>query len=198
MGGAAALPLRPSPGPNSSRATTAPWATGVRVQPARFAKASATCSVQIVLGFPNRFVFVRYSLIMPQPNNSRRGRPPRQAIYERLGIQIGELRDRLGGLPSPVEAEGIWRGIWLEEAHHSTAIEGNTLVLKQVEQLLAEGRAVGNKELREYMEVRGYADAANWVYGHAIDAGDWSSEELLSLTELRHIHRVALTPVWDV
>jgi len=44
---------------------------------------------------------------MPQPNNSRRGRPPRQAIYERLGIQIGELRDRLGGLPSPVEAEGI-------------------------------------------------------------------------------------------
>jgi hypothetical protein len=33
------------------------------------------------------------------------------------------LRERLGGLPSPLEAEGIWRGIWLEEAHHSTAIE---------------------------------------------------------------------------
>jgi hypothetical protein len=73
--------------------------------------------------------------------------------------------DGLGGLPSPVDAEGIWRRIWLEETHHSTAIEGNTLVLKQVEQLLAEGRAVGNKELAQYMEVRGYADAANWVYG---------------------------------
>jgi Fic family protein len=109
-----------------------------------------------------------------------------------------ELRDRLGGLPSPVEAEGIWRGIWLEEAHHSTAIEGNTLVLKQVEQLLAEGRAVGNKELREYMEVRGYADAANWVYGQAIEADDWSTGALLALTELRHVHRLALTPVWDV
>jgi len=59
---------------------------------------------------------------------------------------------------SPGEADGIWRGIWLEEAHHSTAIEGNTLVLKQVEQLLEEGRAVGNKDLREYLEVRGYAD----------------------------------------
>lgn len=129
---------------------------------------------------------------------ARPGRPPRATVYERLRIQIGELRDRLGGLPSPVEAESIWRGIWLEEAHHSTALEGNTLVLKQVEQLLAEGRAVGNKELREYMEVRGYADAANWVYGQAIEAGDWSSGELLSLTELRHIHRVALTPVWDV
>src|SRR2546428_4537007 len=128
----------------------------------------------------------------------RRGRPARTAVYERLRVQIAELRERLGGLPSPLEAEDIWRGIWLEEAHHSTAIEGNTLVLKQVEQLLAEGRAVGNKELSEYIEVRGYADAGNWVYGQAIDPGDWSSGELLSLSELRHVHRLALTPAWDV
>jgi Fic family protein len=113
-------------------------------------------------------------------------------------MQIGELRARLGGLPSPADADSIWRGIWLEEAHHSTALEGNTLVLKQVAQLLDEGRAVGNKELREYMEVRGYADAASWVYGQALDPGAWSSGDLLSLTELRHIHRLALTPVWDV
>jgi Fic/DOC family len=127
-----------------------------------------------------------------------RGRPTRAAVYERLRVQIGELQDRLGGLPSPVEADEIWRGIWLQEAHHSTAIEGNTLVLKQVEQLLQEGRAVGNKELREYMEVRGYADAANWVYGQALHPGAWCSGELLSLTELRHIHSLALTPVWDI
>lgn len=66
-------------------------------------------------------------------------------------------------MPTTIEAESIWRGIWLEEAHHSTAIEGNTLVLKQVELLLAEGRAVGNKELSEYLEVGGYATAADWV-----------------------------------
>jgi Fic family protein len=78
------------------------------------------------------------------------------------------------------------------------ARRGNTLVLKQVEQLLDEGRAVGNKELREYMEVRGYADAANWVYRQALNPGAWTSGKLLSLTELRHIHRLALTPVWDV
>jgi hypothetical protein len=135
-----------------------------------------------------------------QPNKSvrSRGRPTRAAVYERLRVQIGELRDRLGGLPSPGEADGIWHGIWLEEAHHSTAIEGNTLVLKQVEQLLEEGRAAGNKQLREYMEVRGYADAANWVYGQALNPGAWSDGKLLSLTELRHIHRLALTPAWDV
>jgi Fic family protein len=109
-----------------------------------------------------------------------------------------ELRERLGGLPSPVEAEGIWRGIWLEEAHHSTAIEGNTLVLKQVEALLAEGRAVGNKELSEYLEVRGYATAADWVYGHAIQPGEWATGKLISVTELRHVHELVMTPVWDV
>lgn len=138
---------------------------------------------------------------MSQPNKlskPRRGRPARSEIYDRLRVQITELRERMGGLPSPVEAEGIWRGIWLEEAHHSTAIEGNTLVLKQVEQLLSAGRAVGNKELSEYMEVRGYADAANWVYGQALETSDWSNDSLIALTELRQIHQLALRPAWDV
>jgi hypothetical protein len=36
-------------------------------------------------------------------------------------------------------------------------------VLKQVEALLTEGRAVGKKELSEYLEVRGYATAADWA-----------------------------------
>jgi fido (protein-threonine AMPylation protein) len=129
---------------------------------------------------------------------ARRGRPSRADVYERLRVQIGELRDRLGGLPSPEEAEGIWRGIWLEEAHHSTAIEGNTLVLKQVEALLEEGRAVGSKELSEYLEVRGYADAANWVYGHGIGSGDWEGDRLIGVSELRQVHTLAMTPVWDV
>jgi fido (protein-threonine AMPylation protein) len=129
---------------------------------------------------------------------NRRGRPSRLDVYRRLDTQIGELRERLGGLPAPAEASRIWKGIWLEEAHHSTAIEGNTLAQRQVEQLLADGLAVGNKELREYMEVRGYATAAEWVYGQAIEPGDWASGELITLSELRHVHRLALQPVWDV
>ena len=126
------------------------------------------------------------------------GRPSRSAVYARLDLQIAELWQRMGGLPSPVEAADIWRGIWYEEAHHSTAIEGNTLVLKQVEVLLAEGRAVGNKELAEYLEVRGYADAATWVYSQAIEPqGGWH-DGVVSTAELRHVHELAMTPVWDV
>ena len=128
-----------------------------------------------------------------------RGRPRRTDVYRRLDVQIEELRERMGGLPTPVEAADIWRDIWYEEAHHSTAIEGNTLVLKQVERLLAEGRAVGNKELREYMEVRGYADAADWVYRQATSPNGLAHpERILSLEEVRHVHHVALTPVWQV
>ena len=127
-----------------------------------------------------------------------RGRPTRLALYRRLDTQIVELWTRMGGLPHPVEAADIWRGIWYEEAHNSTAIEGNTLVLKQVETLLAEGRAVGNKELREYLEVRGYADASEWVYQQALTPDHDADGHTLTLTEIRNIHRAALGPVWEV
>ena len=125
-------------------------------------------------------------------------RPSREQVYERLETAISEVRERLGGLPDPIEAQGIWTTIWYEEAHHSTAIEGNTLVLKQVETLLAEGRAVGDKELSEYMEVRGYADAAQWVYSQGLASDGWSSGDVLNLTEVRQVHRMAMQPVWGV
>lgn len=127
-----------------------------------------------------------------------RGRPARATVYARLDAAITELRDRFGGLPSPQESELIWADIWHLEAHHSTALEGNTLVFREVEALLEQGRAVGAKPLREYMEVQGYADAARWVYAQALQSRDWHSGELMTMTELREIHRLAMTPVWDV
>ena len=65
-----------------------------------------------------------------------RGRPSRGTIYARLNLAIAELNERLGGLPSPKESEYVWSDIWHLEAHHSTALEGNTLVLREVEALL--------------------------------------------------------------
>jgi len=111
---------------------------------------------------------------------------------------VADLKEHLGGLTSPLEAEGIWTEIWYSEAHNSTAIEGNTLVLHQVERLLRDGQAVGDKQLSEYLEVRGYAEAADWVYRQALAPGALAPEELLTLAEVRQIHAHALGPVWEV
>ena len=126
------------------------------------------------------------------------GRPSRTTVYARLDAAILELRERLGGLPSPTEAERIWSDIWHLEAHHSTALEGNTLVLREVETLLDRGRAVGAKPLAEYMEVKGYGDAARWVYAQALEPGDWHDGRLVSTAEVRHTHALAMGPVWQV
>ncbi len=131
-------------------------------------------------------------------STAARGRPTREAVHARLAFMVEELKTRLGGLPSPDEAEGIWTDIWYHEAHSSTALEGNTLVLREVEALLREGKAVGSKELKDYLEVSGYAAAAQWVYSQALGPGPWTSGKLLTLTEVRHVHRLAMTPVWEV
>jgi Fic family protein len=80
----------------------------------------------------------------------------------------------------------------------STAIEGNTLILKEVRTLLAEGRAVGHKELREYLEVKGYADAAEWVYSQANGDDAERAEPYLLLSEVREIHRRVVATAWEV
>jgi hypothetical protein len=127
-----------------------------------------------------------------------RGRVSRETVYRTLDTQLADLRSRFGGLPSPKESEYIWSDIWHLEAHHSTALEGNTLVLREVESLLERGRAIGSKPLKEYMEVKGYGDAAAWVYREAMGATDHESGQLLTVHEVRNIHHLAMTPVWLV
>lgn len=127
-----------------------------------------------------------------------RGRPTRASVYARLDSSLEELRNRLGGLPSPEEAGFVWRDIWHLEAHHSTALEGNTLVIREVEALLDQGRAVGAKPLKEYMEVKGYGDAASWVYEQAHYGLQPTPTTVITLTEVRQIHATLLEPVWQV
>ena len=88
------------------------------------------------------------------------GRPSRGSVFARFDVAADELR-RVGGLPSAIEAGDVWKDIWHLDAHNSTAIEGNTLVLREVELLLDRGRAVGAKDIKDYLEVLGYGAAAN-------------------------------------
>jgi hypothetical protein len=127
----------------------------------------------------------------------RRGRPSRKLIYSRFAGTLEALA-KYGGLPTPQEAKGLWDDFWFLEAHHSTAIEGNTLVLKEVEKLLEEGRAVGSKELKDYLEVLGYGEAADWVYHQALAPDTWIHDTIVSLAEVRYIHSLAMSKIWDV
>lgn len=126
-----------------------------------------------------------------------RGRPTREAIYQRFASAVAELSN-YGGLPKPYEAKHLWDDLWHLEAHHSTAIEGNTLVLREVEQLLEQGRAVGSKELKDYLEVLGYAEAARWVYQQAVEPTEWKHDKLVVVAEIRHIHTLTMSKVWEV
>lgn len=125
-----------------------------------------------------------------------RGRPSRETVYARFATAIDELA-RFGGLPQPRESGPIWDHIWHLEAHNSTAIEGNTLVLREVAELLEHRRAVGAKDLKDYLEVLGYGEAARWVYGQATQP-ELRADELVTLTEVRHVHAQAMGRVWDV
>ena len=114
-------------------------------------------------------------------------------MYERLDRSVDFL-DQMGGLPTLDEMRNIWQDIWYEEAHHSTAMEGNTLVQREVQLLLFEGKAVGGKEFADYLEVQGYADAALWVYGQSVRGEP--GEERITISEVREIHRRVVEPTW--
>lgn len=143
---------------------------------------------------------VKFNSLAKSYNNEgavARGRPSRSAVYERLDRALDDLRTRYGGLPSPSESRYVWSDIWHLEAHHSTALEGNTLVLREVEALLERGRAVGAKPLSEYLEVKGYGDAAEWVYAqaHSVQRGD---SPLLTVQEVRRVHHEVMGSVWGI
>ncbi len=118
-------------------------------------------------------------------------------MFDRFAASLEELR-RFGGLPRPLEAAGIWDDIWHLEAHNSTAIEGNTLVLREVAALLDHGRAVGAKDLKDYLEVLGYGHGARWVYDQAAGGARYTAGPLITVTETRRVHQLVMGPVWEV
>jgi Fic family protein len=130
--------------------------------------------------------------------NPHRGRPSRRTIFLQFDAAVKSLVN-YGGLPSTEEAKAIWDDIWFLEAHNSTAIEGNTLVLREVKTLLEQNRSVGGKELKDYLEVEGYGRAALWVYSQARRTNiERNEEETITLTEIRNIHEQLVTTVWIV
>jgi Fic family protein len=119
-----------------------------------------------------------------------RGRPSLQEILSLLDEEVALLKGSLGGLPHAVEADEILHAIWLDDVHNSTAIEGNSMTRAQVEDLVERGRASAG--LIENLEVKGYADAADWVYRHA------PNYDRVPVSVVSEVHKVALTLAWDL
>jgi Fic family protein len=95
--------------------------------------------------------------------------------------------------------QDIWAGIWTEETHHSTALEGNTLRQRQVRMLLEEGVVSGQSTLREVLEARAYGNAARWVYeqAHRVARNIWdTSSALITEATVREIHKLVVGTVW--
>lgn len=92
--------------------------------------------------------------------------------------------------------QDVWAGIWTEETHHSTALEGNTLRQRQVRLLLEDGVVSGQITFRELLEARAYGNAARWVYAHAYAALLESEEPMISEAVVREIHKLVVGPVW--
>jgi Fic family protein len=111
-------------------------------------------------------------------------------VLTRVDEEVRLLHEHLGGLPRAVEADQILRGIWIDDVHNSTAIEGNTMTRAQVEALVERRRP--SATLVETLEVEGYARAADWVYRNA---GEYDHVPVRVVSD---VHRLAVELPWQI
>jgi hypothetical protein len=102
-----------------------------------------------------------------------------------------------GVLPAPASARVAWAELWIADAHNSTAIEGNTLVLAQVRDLLQAGETSGRRSLKDYLEVLGYAAAARSIIDELDERAPPGKRAAVTITDVRRLHQLAMGPVWE-
>lgn len=123
------------------------------------------------------------------------GRPSLEKVFLKVENEISIFHKEMGGFPSDLKANEIWKDIWLEETHHSTALEGNTLNSREIYKLVEQEIVTGNKEIRHYLEVQGYSNAARWVYERAVESYN-QQDKTITIQHISHIHKLLMGPVW--
>ena len=101
---------------------------------------------------------------------------PLDAILERLTAQQQEIA-RSRPLPGPT-LRSLLDDFTIRYAHHTTAIEGNTLTLEETQVVLEHGVTVGGKTVREHLEVLNVRDAWERLMG-AVQPGTPLTEDLV-------------------
>lgn len=124
--------------------------------------------------------------LRPADGRGRRGRIIPEA-YAPLFAGIDALRSELARHRplTPGEVEALRDEFMIEFTHNSTAIEGNTLTLRETAMVLA-GMTIDRKPLKDHLEAVGHRDA--FVYVQKLAASDAP----LTAFEIRQIHALVL------
>lgn len=105
--------------------------------------------------------------------------------YLKIDDLCKKVNDKLSTLP-PSAIQNYIRDFDVRYAHESTAIEGNTLTLREVALLLDDKISVGGKTLREIYEVTNHDKAFSYVR-RLISEGKSLDEEIL-----KNIHEIIM------
>lgn len=101
-------------------------------------------------------------------------------LLDELKAELDTLRPLTSAMTAKLREYYI-----VEWTHHSTAIEGNTLSLRET-QVVLEGITVGGKTMREHLEIIDHRDAIDYVESFV--------QEEIPLTEnfIRNVHHLVL------
>ena len=130
-----------------------------------------------------------------------RARPARSEVYNRLDIQIAELWTRLGGLPSPMEAAGDLEGhLDRRKRTIQRRLEGNTLVIREVEQKPRPVKAAPSVRSNSANMWRSRATPTRLIgsTGKAFSPTSYDPERHITMQDVRHVHQQVMALVWDV
>lgn len=124
--------------------------------------------------------------LRPADGRERRGkviRPAYAALFDGIDALKAELSRRRPLTAGEVEA--LRNEFMIEFTHHSTAIEGNTLTLKETAMVL-EGMTIDRKPLKDHLEAVGHRDAFLYVEALA------RNEAPVTQFEIRQLHALVL------
>lgn len=111
---------------------------------------------------------------------TRHGVSPLLAEVDRLKKQLASMRPLSQG-----EVEALREEFIIEHTHQSTAIEGNTLTLKETA-LVLQGITIDRKPLKDHLEALGYKEAYEYVERLV------KGQKTLSAYEICSIHSLVL------
>lgn len=109
---------------------------------------------------------------------TRHGVSPLLAEVDRLKEQLASMRPLSQG-----EVEALREEFIIEHTHQSTAIEGNTLTLKETA-LVLQGITIDRKPLKDHLEAVGYKEAYEYVERLVKEQKTLSAYEVCSIHSL--------------